>query len=498
MSSISVIRIAAAALAVCGFGQQVRDEPYRPRFHFSPGEHWTNDPNGVVYFNGEYHLFFQYNPFGDVWGHMSWGHAVSPDLVSWRELPVALAEEHGIMIFTGSTVVDQRNSSGFCSNGKPCLVAVYTGHTPQTPAHPGLQTQNIAYSNDRGRTWTKYRGNPVLNLHLADFRDPHVFWSEAARHWVMTVALSSEHKVLFYRSADLKKWERAGEFGPAGATGGSWECPTLVEVPVDGNPRASRWVLKVGVYPGALQGGSGEQYFVGTFDGAQFRNDNPASTTLWTDYGKDCYCALPFNGLRHDAPPVTIGWMSNWQYAAKTPTRPWRGQMTVPRRLALKTFAEGIRLVQEPAESVARLRGRHFAWLGDRPVSVPESFEMRATVAPGQAAEFSFRLRAGGSAYTDVGYDKTRGEVFVDRTHSGRTDFSAEFPARTAAPLALGGEALRLTILVDRSSVEVFAQDGRVTLTNLIYPPAGGRSVEFSARGGQPGRIASEVWELAH
>jgi fructan beta-fructosidase len=236
----------------------------------------------LVYFDGEYHLFYQYNPFGDVWGHMSWGHAVSRDLMHWQELPVALPEKNGIMIFTGSTVVDTNNTSGFCADRKPCMAAVYTGYTPATAARPAVQTQNLAYSNDRGRTWTKYAGNPVLNLNLADFRDPHVFWSEQARRWVMAVALPNDHKVLFYGSPDLKAWERLSEFGPAGAIGGQWECPTLTEVRVAESSQ-TRWVLKVGLNPGGVQGGSGEQYFVGSFDGARFTNENPPSTTLWTD-----------------------------------------------------------------------------------------------------------------------------------------------------------------------------------------------------------------------
>lgn len=240
--------------AVCGFGQAAYEQPYRPQYHFSPRKHWTNDPNGLVYFEGEYHLFYQYNPFGDVWGHMSWGHAVSRDLLHWRELPIALAEENGTMIFTGSTVVDGRNTSGFCANGKPCLVAIYTGHTLEIAGHAAIQTQNLAYSNDRGRTWTKYRGNPVLNLNLRDFRDPHVLWSETAHRWVMAVALPNDHKVLFYGSSDLKGWTRLSEFGPAGATGGQWECPTLVELSVDGDAGRTRWVLKVGLNPGDCKG----------------------------------------------------------------------------------------------------------------------------------------------------------------------------------------------------------------------------------------------------
>src|SRR5579884_1091323 len=271
-----------AALALCALSRQP-PERFRPLFHFSPARNWTNDPNGLVFFDHEYHLFFQYNPFGDEWGHMSWGHAVSSGLMHWHELPVALPEERGIMIFTGSTVVDQKNSSGFCRNGRPCLVAVYTGHTPESAGRPALQTQNLAYSNDRGRTWTKYAGNPILDRHLSDFRDPNVFWSDASRQWIMAVALPNDHKVLFYGSPDLKRWSELSEFGPAGAAGGQWECPTMALLPVSGG--GTRWVLKVGLNPGALQGGSGEQYFTGSFDGRRFVNDNPPSTTLWTDYG---------------------------------------------------------------------------------------------------------------------------------------------------------------------------------------------------------------------
>jgi fructan beta-fructosidase len=496
-------RIAPILLAwLCAFSQSAwYDQPYRPQYHFSPRQNWTNDPNGLVYFDSEYHLFYQYNPFGDVWGHMSWGHAVSRDLVHWQELPVALPEENGVMIFTGSTVVDTHNTSGFCTGSKPCMVAVYTGHTPQTPVHAALQTQNLAYSNDHGRTWTKYSGNPVLDLHLSDFRDPHVFWSDQGRRWVMAVALPNDHKVLFYGSPDLRAWERLSEFGPAGAMGGQWECPTLTEVPVMGGRRDTRWVLKVGLNPGGLQGGSGEQYFVGSFDGTRFTNDNPPSTTLWTDYGKDCYCALTFNGMPRTQVPVMMGWMNNWQYAAKVPTQPWRGQMTIPRRLQLRKGPEGLRLVQEPIETVQALRGVHFTWSG---VNIPDlnralmekirgqSFELSSTVL-GTTGEVGWRLLAGDGKFTTVGY--ANGEVFVDRTQSGETGFSKDFPARTSAPLVVGNAPLKLTILVDRSTVEVFAMDGLVAMTNLVYQPAPAKGMEFYAVG-KPGRITVEGWEL--
>jgi fructan beta-fructosidase len=482
------------------------DQPYRPRFHFSPQKNWTNDPNGLVYFDGEYHLFYQFNPFGDQWGHMSWGHAVSPDLVHWKELPVALPEEDGIMIFTGSTVVDEHNTSGFCAGGRPCLVAIYTGHTPEAKPKPTLQTQNLAYSNDRGRTWTKFNGNPVLNLNMTDFRDPNVFWSVDGRRWIMVVALPNEHKVRIYGSGDLKRWETLSEFGPAGATGGQWECPDLFQVHVNNTKDETRWVMKIGLNPGALQGGSGEQYFVGWFDGTRFINENPASLTLWTDYGKDCYCALTYNGLKRETFPVMLGWMNNWQYAGKVPTSPWRGQMTLPRRVALERSEKGIRLIQDPIRPLAQLRSGMVAASGATPEDFSQSlsrrsfdgglFELQTKVALGSAQEIGFKLLSPDGSYTLVSYDKQRQQLFVDRTHSGLVDFSPDFPARTAAPLVLGGEPLRLNILVDRSSVEVFAMEGRLAMTNLIFPPKGVRTLQFYAKGGQPGPMNAVSWRL--
>jgi fructan beta-fructosidase len=484
-------------VALFAFAQNVPtptgyDQQYRPQYHFSPRQHWTNDPNGLVYFEGEYHLFFQYNPFGDVWGHMSWGHAVSRDLMHWQELPVALPEENGIMIFTGSTVIDERNSSGFCANGKRCMVAVFTGHTPKTATQPALQTQNLAYSNDRGRTWVKYPGNPVLNLNMADFRDPNVLWSEQGKQWVMAVSLPNDHKIRFYGSPDLKRWRTLSDFGPAGAVGGQWECPDLFELPLDGDRAKSRWVLKVGLNPGGLQGGSGEQYFIGRFDGSRFVNDNPASLTLWTDYGKDCYCALTFNGLPRADPPVMIGWMNNWQYAGKVPTSPWRGQMTVPRKLALRTYAEGPRLVQEPVEALLKLRAKRLAW--DTKIA-SHSFQIESTIPLGQAEEVGWKILSEGGTYTIIGYNKTDQQLFVDRTHSGRVDFGNYFPARTAAPLPVKGP-LQMNILVDRCSIEVFAQGGRVAITNLVFPEGNAYTVKFYSHGGRPGPMKAALWSV--
>lgn len=486
-------RLAAASLAatLILFSQRAAyQEPFRPQIHFSPARNWTNDPNGLVYFDGEYHLFFQYNPFGDRWGHMSWGHAVSSDLVRWHELPVAIPEENGVMIFTGSTVVDQRNTSGFCTGGKPCLVAIYTGHKP------GLQTQNLAYSNDRGRTWTKYAQNPVLDLHLADFRDPKVFWSESGKRWVMAVSLPNDHKVRFYGSADLKRWRTLSDFGPAGASGGQWECPELFELPVDGKPGQTGWVLKVGLNPGGLQGGSGEQYFVGQFDGTRFVNDNPPALTLWTDYGKDCYCALTFNNLPPAQSQVMIGWMNNWQYAADVPTTPWRGQMTAPRKLALRSGPDGPRLVQQPVDALRKLRKQHLVIDGRKPSVVESPYELESVISLGNVTEAGWKLAAADGTFTLLGFDRDKQELFVDRTHSGDIGFNKDFPARTTAPLRLDGDQLRLHVLVDRSSIEVFAADGRIAMTNLVFPPPDARSIQFYSKGGQAGSVTADVWTL--
>ena len=482
------------ALLFCSaaFAQEAYHEPYRPQFHFSPKVNWTNDPNGLVYLDGTYHLFFQFNPFGDTWGHMSWGHATSRDLLHWQQQPVALPEADGVMIFTGSTVVDTNNSSGFCQGGRPCLVAIYTGHTMEAKPKPALQTQNLAYSNDGGIHWTKYSANPVLDLHMSDFRDPKVFWSTASKQWIMVVSLPDDHKARFYGSPDLKRWSQVSEFGPAGATGGQWECPELFELPLDGRSSGkTRWVLKVGLNPGGLQGGSGEQYFVGRFDGTKFINDNPSSQTLWTAYGKDCYCALTFNHLPPDQPQVMIGWMNNWQYANVVPTHPWRGQMTFPRELSLKTYPEGIRLVQQPIAAIEKLREQTAGRAASGQV-----LEIESTMDLGSSTtEAGWHVLAEDGTYTEIGYDVKAKQIFVDRTKSGNVSFSDKFPARTAAPLDVGGH-LKLHILIDRMSVEVFAGDGQIALTNLVFPPQNASTVAFYSHGGPVTKPTSTIWKI--
>jgi fructan beta-fructosidase len=438
------------------------NQPYRPQVHFSPRQNWTNDPNGLVYFHGEYHLFFQYNPFGDEWGHMSWGHAVSKDLLHWQELPVAIPEEGDTMIFTGSVVVDRENSSGLCAPQSECLVAVYTGHskTPQGTR----QAQDLAYSRDDGRTWTKYAGNPVLDLHLTDFRDPSVSWDARARHWVMAVSLPKEHKVRFYASKNLKQWTRLSDFGPAGDVAGDWECPDLLQIP-SSHGKESIWALKVGLNPGAPQGGSGEQYFLGSFDGKSFTPADGPGAHGWTNYGKDDYCAISFNGLPPGEKPVLLGWMSNWQYAAKLPTAPWRGQMSLPRGLSFLKDDAGLALVQEPVVAPLRSEAIPFSGGGES-VAIPYELDMQFPQP--SVTNFGVRLYSDKDHWTEIGFDLTSQQFYMDRTKSGLA-IDKDFPARTTAPLA-ASRPYNVKLIVDRSSVEAFAQDGTIAMTNLIYP----------------------------
>ena len=287
---------------------------------------------------------------------------------------------------------------------------------------------------------------------------------------------------------------KLSEFGPAGAADGAWECPELFEAPLDGK-NGTRWVLKVGINPGAVAGGSGEQYFVGHFDGEHFENENPASTALWTDYGKDCYCALTFNHLPKTDPPVMLGWMNNWQYADQLPTSPWRGQMTLPRKLALHTTPDGIRLFQQPVHSLAALRGERVA-VHEAIDGTGHQFQFSSLVPLGTAQEAGWKILAKDGTFTSVGFDRRKGVVFVERTHSGEVGFAKDFPARTEAPLKLNENSLRLNIVVDRNSLEVFADDGRVTMTNLVFGPADADRLEFFANGGKAGVVSGSLWRL--
>jgi len=493
-----------SALAIDGIRspKEMGQQAYRPQFHFTPAQNWMNDPNGTVYYKGEYHLFYQYNPFGLDWGHMSWGHAVSRDLVHWNDLPIALTEENGIMIFSGSVVVDWHNSSGLCrgrQGDSSCLVAIYTGHSEH------LQTQNIAYSNDQGRTWTKYPGNPVIDLHLAGFRDPKVFWHAATKKWVMVTVLANQHKVRLFDSSDLVHWSALSDFGPAGAIGGAWECPDLFPLTVEDNPRESKWVLSINIFPGGLTGGSGNQYFIGDFDGTRFSSEQ--DQTLWADYGRDFYASTSFSDIpQSDGRRLWIGWLNNWEYAPKAPTTPWRGTQSIPRELRLRTLPDGIRLVQLPIVEFQKLRKRHTHLEGQSVESANrqlqknqlhgETLEILAEIDLGGAREIGFKLRTGAHQETRVGVDVGRAQLFVDRTQSGNVSFAEHFSGRHSGPMTIPrGQVAQLHIFLDRSSIEVFGNNGETVLSELLFPQAGD-ALELYSKGGR-GRVRKlDVWTL--
>ena len=483
-------------------GKEMRKQAYRPQFHFTPAQNWMNDPNGTVYYKGKYHLFYQYNPFGSEWGHMNWGHAVSPDLVHWSDLPIALAEEKNIMIFSGSVVVDWHNTSGFCIShgGDPsCLVAIYTGHSEH------LETQNIAYSNDNGRTWIKYSGNPVIDLHLAGFRDPKVFWHEKTKKWVMVTALADQHKVRFFNSSDLVHWTALSDFGPAGAVSGAWECPDLFLLPVENSFGETKWVLSVNVSSGALTGGSGNQYFIGDFDGTTFSSNQTQS--LWADYGGDFYASTSFSNIpQSDGRRIWVGWLTNLEYAAKLPTDPWRGSQSIPREVKLRKLRDGIRLVQLPIAELHKLRKRH-THLEDESVESAnqklrakqvhgETLEILAEIELGTTNEIGFRLRQAPHQETVVGINGKKSQVFVDRTQSGNVSFADHFGARHCGPIMIPQtRVVQLHVFLDRSSVEVFANRGETVLSELLFPLNGDAMQLYSNGGG--GRIRKlDVWIL--
>jgi len=397
------------------------------------------------------------------------------------------------MIFTGSVVVDSHDSSGFCGRSKECLVAIYTGHrhSPQQTR----QTQNLAYSLDDGRTWERYAGNPVLDLHKGSFRDPSVSWDEEQHHWRMAVSLAAEHVVRFYASPDLKTWTQLSDFGPAGDVAGAWECPVLLRIPEENGP-GDLWALKVGVYPGAQQGGSGEQYFLGHFDGKRFVASNLPGSYGWTNYGKDDYCAISFNGLPQGENPIIIGWMSNWQYAAQMPTSPWRGQMSLPRRLSLRRDHTGVAIRQEPITTP--LRGEHTAIQPPQHgeiTSVPEPpFELDLQFGHSVEQVFGMRLYTDEKHWTEIGFDRSKREFFMDRTNAGLA-ITPDFPTKTTAPLA-ENRPYDLKLIVDRSSIEAYAQNGTIAMTNLVFPTFSNCKLAFFSATGKPLAIKGDLWKL--
>ena len=519
--------------------QDTYDQPWRPQYHFTPSHNFMNDPNGMVFYKGEYHLFYQFNPKGRVWGHMSWGHAVSTDMVHWQHLPLAIPEDPQYMIYSGSAVVDWNNSSGLCKSSDPaprdhsCLIAIYAADYQQK-----REKTHIAFSNDRGRTWTNYSRNPVIDVYAEDFRDPYVFWYAPQKKWVLVAVLADHRKALFFSSTDLKHWTKLSEFGPAGDDGGQWECPLLMELPIE-ETNETGWVLVINRNPGAPAGGSGVRYLVGKFDGTQFTEYGRSACvgptagktapfcrpeTQWADYGKDFYATNAFNDMpQQDARKVWMGWTSNWLYAKDEPTVLWRGAQSIPRTLALRPrsklfgFNKALRaapgtwpafeflLVQEPVGELQSLRGKPFH-ISNTTVQEAnnelvragirgETYEIEAELEPGSADEIGVRLRKGPGVETVVGVLPRNYAVFVDRGKSGDVSFSQDFPGRYYAWLPFT-ERIKLHIFVDRSSVEIFVNDGEKVMTNRIYPPPGSTGIELYSKYTEGKVVSFTYWPL--
>lgn len=437
-------------------------ETYRPQFHFTPKRNWTNDPNGLVFFKGEYHLFFQHNPEGINWGNMTWGHAVSRDLVHWRQLDHAIHPDRLGTIFSGSAVVDWNNTAGFQTGDEKVLVAMYT--SAGSHAEPKVPfTQSIAYSNDRGRTWTKYEGNPVLGHIVGNNRDPKVMWHEPTKRWVMALYLDKNDFVLF-SSPDLKEWTKLCDVPLPGST----ECPDFFELPVDGDQSNKQWLF---------WGGNGT-YWLGSFDGRKFTPEEGPFQSRW---GANCYAAQTYADIpASDGRRIQIAWMAG----GKFPGMPFNQQMSFPREMTLRTTPDGVRLFIEPVKEIETIHGKHHQWTDAALVPDEnllsgvhgELLDVRAEIELGEATEVGFKFRGEVVRYDAVG-----------KTLSCRGK---------SAPLELADGLLRLQVLVDRTSLEIFAQDGQVSMAFCFLPPPNDTSAEIFAVGGQATVRQLDVWEL--
>ena len=420
-------------------------EKYRPVYHHTPAWGWMNDPNGMFYKDGVWHLYFQYNPYGSQWENMTWGHSTSTDLIHWTFQGDPVEADAWGTIFSGSAVVDHNNTAGF---GKGAVVAMYTSAGEN-------QTQSIAYSNDNGQTFTKYDGNPVLTSNTPDYRDPHVFWNEDIKRWNMIMA-EGQHMDI-YSSADLKEWKLESQFGAEyGNHGGVWECPDLMKMKVRGTDQY-KWMLLCNINPGGPFGGSATQYFVGQFDGHKFTCESAPEVTKWMDYGKDHYATVTFDNAP-DGRRVAMAWMSNWQYANQVPTMQYRSANSVPRDLDLYEYQGQTYCGVTPSPELAAARPKKAT------KTLTEACEMVVTLK-GNA---TITLANDKGEQVVMTYDEKSRTFAMDRTKSGQKEFSDDFAALTVAPVH--GKMSQLRLFIDRSSIEAFDADGKMAMTNRVFP----------------------------
>lgn len=456
-------------------------ETYRPVYHHTPMYGWMNDPNGMFYKDGVYHLYFQYNPYGSMWANMTWGHSTSTDLTHWTYEGTAIVPDAWGAIFSGSCVVDKDNTAGF---GKGAVVAFYTS-AKSTP-WGDVQSQSMAYSLDNGKTFIKYEHNPILTSTERDFRDPKVFWYAPGKHWVMMLAVGQEMQI--YSSGNLKVWKKESSFGAMqGAHGGVWECPDLVELPIEGT-KEKKWVLICNLNPGGPFGGSAAQYFVGSFDGKKFVNESPTQTK-WLDWGKDNYATVTWS----NAPAgrcIALGWMSNWQYANNVPTTQYRSANTIARDLTLYRVGGELYLKSKPSPEIKKARAEEkkiptFEVKGNYEVASlladnKGAYEIEMTIENKGTSKIDFSLMNEKGEKVAMYYDVVRKQFVMDRSASGIVGFSRDFPAVTVAPVR-NTDQIHLRLFIDRSSVEAFGEDGEYVMTNLVFPAEPYNRMVFSS-----------------
>ena len=430
--------------------QSSYNEQYRPQIHFTPAQNWMNDPNGMVFVDGTYHLFYQYNPRGNDWGNMSWGHATSTDLIHWKEQAVAMTRDDLGDVFSGSAVIDKDNTAGFGANA---MVALYTSAS-------NVQQQSIAYSTDGGKNFTRYAGNPVIKNDDDNLRDPKVFWHQETKQWVMALAKGWKMGVEFYGSTDLKNWTHLSTFFTelSGRPSLQWECPDLIRM-------GNKWVLLVSVNPGGPILGSGTAYFVGDFDGKNFVADQ-REYPLWLDYGMDNYAGVTWSNTGDRK--VMIGWMNNWQYAGAVPCKPWRSAMTLPRELKLIEYDGKLLLANTVVNEIDKI-AEEWKTAGTE-LDVKDAYQLRltinldknSTITLGNSSDEKFTIDINANART----------LTAHRTAaSGQTSFNGTFSIPTMqAPLCVNGDKVTLDLFIDQSSIEIFTQNGSMSMTNLVFP----------------------------
>ena len=451
-----------------------------PKLHFTPQKNWINDPNGLVFYKCEWHLFYQYNPYGIEWGNMNWGHAVSKDLVHWTELGIAIKEDDENMIFSGSCVIDWNNTSGFGDSLNPPMIAIYTDHKKSGE----LQTQSIAYSLDSGRTFTKYDGNPVLDINQKDFRDPKVFWHSDTMKWVMVVCNSANNTISLYNSLDLKIWEWKSNFGPAGFEGQLWECPDLFALKISGTD-ILKWVLKVDIFEAFKEKYSLGQAFIGSFDGEKFIADTDevgAELCQRIDFGHDFYAAMSWSDVpQNDGRRIWTAWMNSHHYANKTPAASWRGSMALPREITLVDIGDKLHLRQNPAKEIGKLVKKKIE-LNDLHDIKTNAYEIIGEVEGRAGIGSEIRIKFSETAFISFGYDFATSQLYIDRSKCGETGKIKEF-GEVQKSLRISKEKMvKIHAILDYNSIEIFFDGGIQVFTEIFFPSSGSFKIEFDNR----------------